>query len=338
MEGSRRAVTLADVARLAQTSRTTASAALGGSGRISPDTRERVRTLAGQLGYTANPAARHLRGGRTGAVALYVPDHLSGYAFYMELALGAAQAARAEGVALTLAAQHPGAPPEPLLAHVDAVVVVDPNAGDPFVESVIASGVPVVAAERVLRGAQPAVTLETDHEAALLDLLDHLWGRGARSPALIALDAPFHWAQLVQAVHRRWCSARGVEPLVRALPVGAGPDAVRAVAAELLTGGRPVDAIVSAADGTALGVLSAARDAGRVVGDDLLVASCVDSLAMQLGHPPVTAIDLQPRAIGRDAADAVLRLLAGEQLPRLVRRRRPPLVVRASTGPGGSGG
>jgi DNA-binding LacI/PurR family transcriptional regulator len=118
-----------DVARAAEVSRTTASAALGSTGRVSAGTRERVKAVAERLGYVANPAARHLKGGRKGAIALYVPDHLSGYAFYMEFAFGAVQVARSEGIALTLVAPGPDGAVTPLLAHVDAFLVVDPFAG-----------------------------------------------------------------------------------------------------------------------------------------------------------------------------------------------------------------
>jgi DNA-binding LacI/PurR family transcriptional regulator len=52
---------------------------------------------------------------------------------------------------------------------------------------------------------------------------------------------------------------------------------------------------------------------------------------MQYASPPITAIDLRPREIGRDAADALLRVLRGEAVPATVRRGRPELSVRGST-------
>jgi DNA-binding LacI/PurR family transcriptional regulator len=326
-----RSVTLVDVARAAAVSRTTASAALSGTGRISSATRARVEAIAESLGYVANPAARNLRGGRKGAIALYVPDRLTGYAFYMELAFGVAQVLRGAGIALTLVAPTPTRGVRPLLAHVDAFLMVDPLAGDPFVEAMIESGVPVVAAERVLEGRQPTVTVETDHKGAILDLLDHLWEQGARSPAMLGLDLPFAWARLVGEVYLDWCHGHDIAPRLRSIAVEPSPHAVRDVARSLLLGSDPPDAIVGAPDGAALGVLSAARDAGRSVGDDLLVASCVDSLAMQLVTPAVTAIDLRPREIGYDSANVLLRLIEGEELPQLVRRARPHLELRQST-------
>lgn len=323
--------TLLDVARAAGVSRTTASAALGGTGRIASRTRARVEAIAEAMGYVANPAARNLRGGRRGAVALYVPERLMGYAFYMELVFGVAHRARSSGTALTLVASTPAGGLRALLAHVDAFILVDPLTGDPFIEAVIDCGLPVVAAERVLEGPQPTATVETDHEGALVALLDHLWDQGARSPALLGLDLPFAWARLVDDVYRRWCAGHGIAARSESVAVEPSPHAVRNVARDLLTGADPPDAIVGAPDGAALGVLSAARDAGRLVGNDLLVASCVDSLPLQLTTPPVTAIDLRPREIGNDVATVALALVDGSDVARLVRRSRPHLELRRST-------
>ena len=324
-------VTLLDVARAAGVSRTTASAALGGTGRIAARTRERVESVAERMGYVANPAARNLRSGRRGAVALYVPERLMGYSFYMELAFGVAHRARSSGVAITLVAAAPAGGLRTLLAHVDAFILVDPLTGDPFVEAVVECGLPVVAAERVLKGPQPTATVETDHEGALVELLDHLWDQGARSPALLGLDMPFAWARLVDDVYRGWCGAHDVPARLESVAVEPSPDAVRGVARDLLTGADPPDAIVGAPDGAALGILSAARDAGRRAGEDLLVASCVDSLALQLTSPPVTAIDLRPREIGFDVASVALALVDGDEVARVVRRSRPHLDIRPST-------
>lgn len=323
-----RPVTIVDIAKAAGVSRTTASAALGGAGRISESTREHVRAVAAGLGYVANPTARHLQAGRTGAIGIYIPENLFGFSFYMEFVFGAAEVSRAEAFALTLVASGP-------IGHVDGVIVVDPMVGDPYVNALMASGRPVVAAERYLDpGPQPVVTVETEYGLAQRELLDHLWERGARAPAMLTLPLEFSWKLIQEDVYRTWCADRGVEPVVRVLEFGAAPEDVRHVARALLEEAPHVDAIVAAADGTALGVLGAAADLGRRVGDDLLVASAIDSLAMRFATPPITAIAAPPRDIGRDAARVLLDVLRGAEVPPGVRRPQPPLVIRASTAGG----
>src|SRR4051812_37969355 len=186
-----RAATIVDIARAAGVSRTTASAALGGAGRVSEATREHVRAVAAGLGYVANPTARHLQAGRTGAIGIYIAENLFGYSFYMEFVFGAAEVSRADAFALTLVASGP-------IGHVDGVIVVDPMVGAPFVRALIESARPVVSAERYLDpGPQPTVTIETEYGLAQRELLDHLWDRGARAPVLLTLPLEFSWKRIV---------------------------------------------------------------------------------------------------------------------------------------------
>src|SRR5690349_5727425 len=143
----RRAATIVDIARAAGVSRTTASAALGGAGRVSEATREHVRSVAAELGYIANATARHLQAGRKGAIGIYVTDIHFGFGFYMDFVFGAAAMCREDSFALSLISA--GADAElPPIGHVDGMIVVDPVAGDPTVHRILASGLPVVSAER----------------------------------------------------------------------------------------------------------------------------------------------------------------------------------------------
>jgi DNA-binding LacI/PurR family transcriptional regulator len=327
-----RAATIVDIARAAGVSRTTASAALGAAGRVSDVTRAHVRSIAAGMGYVANPAARHLQAGRKGAIGLYVPENLFGFSFYMELVFGAAEISRQDAFALTLIAGQAGAAVAGTVGHVDGVIAVDPVAGDPVMRQLLESRLPVVAAERHLDpGPQPLVTIETEYGLAQRELLDHLWDRGARAPALLSVPVEFSWKRMVEQIYRAWCGDHGVEPRIAVLGRGADPEAVRLQARTLLEEDEPIDAIVAAADGTALGVLGAARDVGRQVGVDLLVASCIDSLPMRLVTPAITAIEAPPRDIGRDAARVLLDVLRGEDVPATIRRPQPAVAIREST-------
>jgi DNA-binding LacI/PurR family transcriptional regulator len=329
---SQRAITILDIAHAAGVSRTTASAALGGSGRISAATREHVQAVAQRLGYRANPAARHLQAGRKGAIAYYLADVLTGYAFYLEVAVGAAEAAREEAFALTLLLQEADAPTATLVAHVDGYLVVDPIVGDPGVPALLDTGLPVVCAERYLDDVrQPHVTVESEHREAFRELLDHVWERGARAPALLGANIDFAWKRLIEQVYDEWCARHGLPPRLRRIEEAGSRDEIHHAARELLEGPDAPDAIIAAPDGSAVAVTGAIRDAGLSVGTDVLLASGVDSLAMRYALPAITALDLGAREIGRDAARVLLRLLHGEAVPPTVRRGRPTLRVRDST-------
>lgn len=77
---ARRVVTQRDVAEAAGVDRATVSRALDATKRamISPETAERVLSVAEQLGYRANVLARGLRTARSGVIGLEIPSNVNG--------------------------------------------------------------------------------------------------------------------------------------------------------------------------------------------------------------------------------------------------------------------
>jgi DNA-binding LacI/PurR family transcriptional regulator len=67
-------VTLEDVARRVGVSAKTVSNVVHGTGRVSTDQRELIQKVIEELGYRPNIAARELRQGRSGVIALALPD------------------------------------------------------------------------------------------------------------------------------------------------------------------------------------------------------------------------------------------------------------------------
>jgi DNA-binding LacI/PurR family transcriptional regulator len=102
------AVTLHDVARVAGVSIKTVSNVINDYPHIRPTTKQRVEEANAELGYTPNLTARNLRSGRTGAIALALPD--LGLASFAELAASVIAEAEASGVSVLV--EQTGADPE----------------------------------------------------------------------------------------------------------------------------------------------------------------------------------------------------------------------------------
>src|SRR3954451_5177696 len=85
-------VTLADIAREAGTSASTASRALNGSGYVSEAARDRLVAVANRLGYVPNASARTLKQRTSRVVGVVVSD--IGNQFYARLAAGIEQTLR----------------------------------------------------------------------------------------------------------------------------------------------------------------------------------------------------------------------------------------------------
>ncbi|WP_432150966.1 LacI family DNA-binding transcriptional regulator [Streptomyces sp. bgisy029] len=344
-----RNVTLLDVARAAGVSKSTASDALQGSGRVAEATRNRVRAAAEELGYRPNSAARRLRRAGTGAIGLHLPQTATRLDYYMNLAFGAVARAQEEGldVVLLAPASVAGAASGPVASRVDGLLVIDPEVDDSAVPGLLDAGVPVVTGERYLGpAAAPTGAVVCDNAASLTALLDHVTERGARRPAVLAPGGTSAWATALRATAASWGRERGVDVALRTVPFAATPAEAEETTLALLRTDPAVDAVICAPDGAAPGVLRAAATLGRPVGPGtspaatthsrkaltpLLVASCVDGTATRSAEPPVTAVDLRPAAYGRACAELLCDILAGRTAPDTVRRHAWALETRAST-------
>src|SRR4051812_29206624 len=72
-------VTQEQIAKKVGTSRQLVSFALSGYPHVAEASRERILAAARKMGYRPNPHARALKNGRTGIVALWVPDQISSH-------------------------------------------------------------------------------------------------------------------------------------------------------------------------------------------------------------------------------------------------------------------
>lgn len=93
------AVRLSDVANLAGVSVKTVSNVVRGNVPVSPATRARVEGALAELDYRPNLSARNLRGGRSGVVALVIPDLTE---YFAEIAFFVGRALEEEGFTLLI--------------------------------------------------------------------------------------------------------------------------------------------------------------------------------------------------------------------------------------------
>lgn len=328
--------TIHDVAAAAGVSVTTVSHVLNDKGRVDPATRIRVAQAAQRLGYRANRHARGLRSGRSHALALLLPvgddsrsDEALRLDFYMRLASTAAATAFTQEYALLLL-------PPRIVADglrdfmVDGGIVVDPAPNDPWVSLLHGHNLPVVTIERDLGRPDDPWYVASDAEASARQMLDHLAACGAERIALLVPSSRWSWASETLVAYQAWVAEHELEPWVVPVAMAPGERSADEVTRRLLAGDRPPDAIYAVAARFVPGVLRAAKESGRKVPGDLLIAAGVDSAQAREGDPPVTALDLYPERQAEAAVDMLLARLNGEPVegPRHI---PATLRVRAST-------
>ncbi|RSS58898.1 LacI family DNA-binding transcriptional regulator [Streptomyces sp. WAC01280] len=341
-------VRLVDVAREAGLSKTTVSAALNDTGRLSPAVREKARETARRMGYRPNATARQLRAGRAKLIGYVVGEMADAPAVFLEspyfarLTGATAATALRRGYALVLL------PAGSLQSEwselpLDAVIVTDPGADDRIVDDVLAAGIPVFS-DRSVEGRPGAYWVDVDTGAAVRATLDHFREQGARRPVLVVPDSTTRFHAEVFAAHREWCAEHGLpERVVRVEEPGNGP-VVQAVETALTgavaAGGDPAeagdrpgagddrpdsgdgpgagdrpeagdrpDALLVVAEASPPLVLGAARRLGYDVPGDLLLACVSEDVTAEHTEPPVTTLSLRPEAIAEAGIDHLVRVL-----------------------------
>lgn len=334
--GQRR-VGIKDVAEAAGVSITTVSHALSGKGRLTDETRERVRRIASDLGYTPHPVARSLASGRTGMIATVVslpgnaPIAFTQIDYYVALMNAATRAAVGRGFALVVAPSTAG--PEtwgrlPL----DGVIVIDPADGDPTLPMLRGRGSPIVFVGRDPHGRSDDLVVENDRRAATRSVLDHLSDAGARRVGLIGLRTFETFSEDAIAAYRAWCAERDAGPFVHTIDADstATPSEFRAGANSFLARADRPDGVFCLYERQAVELLAAAREAGVEVPGDLVVATIAEVGLAGSAHPGVTTLELNQDRLGEVAASLLIDVLEGRPATS-VRDVPTSITVRRST-------
>jgi DNA-binding LacI/PurR family transcriptional regulator len=336
---------LHDVAAQAGVSVKTVSNVVNGYVHVSPDTKARVDAALADLDYRPNLAARNLRRGRSGIVALALPELEVPY--FAELARHVVEAARLRGWTVLIDQTDGQLPRE---QHV--MDGYGTHLMDGLILSPIASGVRelssrratlplVLLGERIYDGPDDHVSI--DNVAAARDAVRHLLHRGRRRVAVVGRQSQptAQTARLREQGYREALTAAGlpVDPAL-VVPTASFTRHEGAAAVDhLMSLERPPDALFGFNDLLALGALRRLHDLGAVVPHDVAVVGVDVIEDSRYATPTLTTIRPDKARIAQLAVELLADRIgdAATGAVRLARELEAPydLVVRESTG--GSG-
>jgi LacI family transcriptional regulator len=334
---SKAPVTLKTLAEHLGLSRTTLSMILNDvpeASRFPEATRRRVVESAKEIGYRPNYFARSLGKKRSYLIGVIAPDLGDGYEAAL---LGGFERRLLDTNYTSLVSNHFWLP-DLLQRHietlcdrgVEALFLIDSTP----VEN---PGVPTV---MICTSRSPiwCTRVSIDNAYGVRQSLRHLAGIGHQKIAFI--KGPQHGGDTVD----RWnavlatCREMGIQvdphltvQLERLDPTGLRhPEEGRIATQKLMERGVPFTALVAYNDISALGAMSALREAGRRVPEDVSIVGFDDIEFAALAYPALTTVRQPLREMGATAAEVLIRKIENNETVENI-SILPELIVRSST-------
>lgn len=334
--------TLRDVAEYAQVSMRTVSNVVSGYTHVSERMRAKVLAAIEELDYRPNPVARTLRTGRTGMLALVVPE--IDVPYFSELARDVIGAAAEVGYRVMIdQTGHDHERERQLLTGADRTMLFDGLLFSPLVTKTelldmhpTARMPLILLGEHDFDGRYDHVAI--DNVAAARDAVAHLVATGRTRIAAIGSQPLEEYATPLQR-------SAGYEVALgeAALPVRdeysitaahySRSDGYRAAQQLIALDERP-DAIFCFSDLLAIGAMRAVFDEGLRVPDDVAVIGIDDVEEGRFARPSLTTISLDTPFIARESVRRILERIANPELDATEIVAPHKLIARESTAAG----
>lgn len=297
--------TLSDVANAAYVSRSTASVAFTGRGRIDEQTREHVLQVAREIGYRPNLSARYFRGsGRSPLVAAAFSGIPSGSSFrtprvfWVRAITACINELGRGGISTVVIPRVSEANVESL--PIEAIFAVGLDSEELAALDPIVDVVPIIIGGSTPNGPGVVAQLDPQYAPGISAALDHLAEQGSDRPALLLTEQPLSPTAVLEDAYVTWCAAHEVVPLrVRAGDVG---ESMRKL---ILSG---ADSAIVAVDDRLPEleqVLDAIARAGLDIPGDFKLVLIADGLRGQMATPALTTLDWSGRKAGVLAAQVI---------------------------------
>ena len=297
--------TIYDVARSAGVASSTVSRAFSNPSRINAKTVEKVLAIAADLGYYPNRTARGLSTGRTGNLAMVVPN--IGNPFFAQFMRSFHATAQQRNHSVYLIDTDENAEEEKVsvkrvYSQVDGLVLVSPRMSLADLSAITREGNFVV----VNRKLDDLPCIWTDSGPALREAFIDLAGRGHRRIVYMRGPAGGYSDALRRSTARAVAAQIGVDLSVTPPQ---RDETTSAMGALDLVAAVDATAVVAHSDAAAINVISQCMRRGLDVPRDLSVLGHDDIQFASVLHPPLSTIAAKTDVIGRWAADALIDLI-----------------------------
>lgn len=308
-------VSMKDIAQRCGVSVATVSKALNGHVDISQKTRKRICTIADEMGYLANSAARALKTNRTYNIGvLFVDEKRSGLAHdYFSAVLDSVRVeAERCGYDITFINRNVGHKPTTYLQHclyrgVDGVVIACVDFNDPLVQELVNSHIPLVTIDHIFND---RIAVVSDNVSGIEALVNHAYNMGHRRIAFI------HGEMTTVTRNRITGFYRACERLNLNIPqeyiresTYHDPAQCAQETKELLKLGIRPSCILFPDDFSSIGGMATIRELGLRIPEDISVIGYDGIKLARMLTPQLTTYQQDTAILGKTAAAKLINLI-----------------------------
>lgn len=326
-----------EVARQAGVSLSTVSKAFNNTGRLSPQTRQRVLKAAAELHFRPNALIRSLQVGKTFSIGVYTWDfHVDpSFDITMHLTQGIAEGIAAARYDMIFFSHFPERTPDSVAAtcldgRADGVIIGPLTVEEAGLNAMAAAKLPTVALYR--REVPEGVGyVAIDNASGIAAVMDHLVGLGHQRIAYFAPMVTFDYAERKLAF-KESAARLGLErDSLLCIQGQIHVPSIEPACEQLLEMSDAPTALIAGDDCEALRWIQALSERGIRVPEDISVVGFDDTVAA--ASVGLTTVRQDARTVGRTAAEFVKALIDGAPVEDCRVLLPVELVVRGTTAP-----
>ncbi|MBI1280169.1 MAG: LacI family DNA-binding transcriptional regulator [Anaerolineaceae bacterium] len=329
--------TIDDVAERAGVSIATVSRVINKTGQVAEATTIRVWDAIASLDYSPHAAARGLASRRTNTIGLILQD-ISGE-FFSPMLRGIEAGTREYGFDLLIHCTHVAGNDEPRLSHPlgehnsDGIIIFNESLSPNEIRRLYRLQFPMVLLHRSPPDGLGIPYVGFENKSGARKLIDYLIDeRGYRRIAFLSGPSgseDSHWREMG---YRESLAAHNIEFNPDLLAMGGFNEAQgQAAISQLLKRGEPFDAVFAADDDSAIGALSALKEAGLRVPEDIALVGFDDIRPSHYLTPPLTTVRAPIETAGREAVRQLISLIQTGKAEREI-LLPTELIIRRSCG------
>ena len=316
-------VTSQDVANLAGVSRTTVSLVLNNVEgiNITPETRQKVRDAAVQLGYVPNATAQALATQRAKAIGLVMtrsPHHIASDTFLPQILGGLLDIIRQHKLRLLIEAVEVEHQDRVYLElarakHIDGMILLTPRIDDAGLKKLEEVEVPAVLMGKLTDSNHYSV--DVDNRLAAKKAVQYLLELGHKQIACIS-NAPASYSASPERVlgYKEALVEAGLisdDALIRYAEFD--PESGFICMQSLMASREKFTAVFVASDNVAMGAKSALREADLRIPEEVSIIGFDDIPWAKYSDPPLTTIRLPAQKLASEACLMLLDLMQGSE-------------------------